>query len=127
MTIQAGRLRHRIKIQHQVDVLDSNGDVEQNMEDGSVLREWVTFHECWAAIEPLSGKEFIQSQALQSAISARLVIRFIDGINAGMRALHEPLGRSAVVYNIHGVLADKDSGMEYLTLPVGEGVNPNGA
>ncbi|KPB96501.1 Head-tail adaptor protein [Pseudomonas syringae pv. maculicola] len=35
-----------------------------------------------------------------------------------MRALHR--GR---IYNIHGALPDAKSGLEYLTLPVSEGLN----
>lgn len=127
MTISAGRLRHRIQIQQQVDLLDSNGLVVQDPNDGTVSKVWQTFHECWAAIEPLSTREFIQSQAAQSSVSERIIIRFIDGLNAGMRILHAPIGRAQVVYNIHGLLRDKDSGLEYITIPVSQGVNENGA
>lgn len=90
-------------------------------------RVWENFHECWAAIEPLSAREFIQSQAAQSQVSGKIVIRHVDGINAGMRILHTPIGRATVVYNIHGLLTDKDSGLEYITIPVSQGVNLNGA
>lgn len=127
MPIQAGRLRHRIQIQHYVELLDSNGLVVQDPDDGTVSRVWAAFHECWAAIEPLSAREFIQSQAMQSAVSERIVIRFIDGLNAGMRIVHTPIGRAQVIYNIHGLLRDKDSGLEYITIPVSQGVNENGA
>ena len=38
-----------------------------------------------------------------------------------MRALH-----GVLVYNIHGVLWDKDSGLEYMTLPASMGVSDSG-
>lgn len=127
MSLQAGRLRHRIQIQRRVALLDSNGQEQQDPNTGEVAYAWELFHECWAAIEPLSAREFIQSQAIQSQVTARIVIRAFDGVSAAMRILHTPIGRATVVYNIAGILRDKDSGIEYMTLPVSEGVNSEGA
>ena len=127
MSIQAGRLRHRIQIQRKVPLLDSNGNDQQDPNTGETPYLWELFHECWAAIEPLSAREFIQSQSIQSQVSARIIIRAFDGITAAMRILHAPIGRATVVYNIHGILRDKDSGVEYITFPVSEGVNSEGA
>jgi SPP1 family predicted phage head-tail adaptor len=114
MTIEAGRLRHRVRLQRQVQTQDSNGDM---------LTEWQTVATMWADIQPLSAREFIQSQSLQEQVSARVVIRYRDGIDASMRLVHVRLNRPAVIYNIHGILADKDSGLDYLTLPCSAGVN----
>lgn len=114
MTIEAGRLRHRVKIQRPVQTQDSNGDM---------ITEWQAVATVWAAIEPLSARELIQSQAMQSQIVARVVIRYRDGITASMRLVHSRTGRADVIYNIHGVLPDLDSGLDYLTLPVSAGVN----
>jgi SPP1 family predicted phage head-tail adaptor len=51
-------------------------------------------------------------------VVARITIRYRENINATMRVVHK--GKA---YNIEGVLPDPDSGMEYLTLPVSEGVS----
>ncbi|KCB41287.1 phage head-tail joining domain protein [Bordetella hinzii 5132] len=59
----------------------------------------------------------MQSAAGQSEVTARIVMRARD-ILATDRIIHR-----GTVYNIRGVLADKDSGLEYVTLPVGTGVN----
>lgn len=118
MSIAAGRLRHRIAIQ-------DYQFVSQDPVTGREVYEWTTIYECWAAIEPLSAREFIAAQAAQSKVSARIVIRHVDGIDASMRIVHNRRG-SEVVYNIEGVLADKDSGVEYLTLPCSEGVSIDG-
>lgn len=71
-----------------------------------------------ASLEPLSAREFIAAQATQSQITARIVIRYREGLNAAMRILHN--GR---IYNIHGILSDPVSGLDYLTLPCSEGVS----
>lgn len=122
MAIAAGRLRHRVRIERYAELLDSNGETIQDPETGEISREWTTVATVWAAIEPLSAREFIQSQATQSQISARIVIRYRDGLDAAMRLVHVRTGRDDVIYNPHGFLADVESGLEYLTIPVSNGV-----
>lgn len=109
-TLQAGKLRHRVSLQSWVKTQDEN--------TGAIIEGWDAGVTIWASVEPLSAREFIQSSAGQSQITARIVIRYREGVDATMRIVHR--GR---FYNIQGVLADKDSGLEYLTLPVSEGVN----
>ena len=117
MSIAAGRLRHRVTIQRHDYVRDTDDEVVQNPQTGETLQEWVTLAEVWAAIEPLSAREFLASQAVQSKVTAKIIIRHRDVV-ATDRVLH-----NGKIYQIEGVLADKDSGLEYLTLPVSEGVN----
>lgn len=108
--MKAGDLRHRVSIQQDQAV--------QDLESGDMTRSWVETGKAWAAIEPLSAREFIAAQASQSKVTTRITIRYRAGINHTMRLAHN--GR---IYNIEGALADKDSGLEYLTLPCSEGVN----
>jgi len=110
MSIAAGRLRHRVQLQSQVHT--------QNPTTGEIITSWQTQATVWAAVEPLSAREFIAAQSTQSEVTARITIRYLAGISASWRVLHR-----GQTYNIHGVLADKVSGMEYLTLPVSVGVN----
>ena len=123
MSIEAGKLRHRVRIEKFDYVRDSNGDAIQDPNTGVVSKAWVEVATVWAAIEPLSAREFIQSQATQSQVTARIVIRYRDGMDAAMRLVHVRTGRPDVIYNPAGFLADKESGLEYLTIPVSTGVN----
>nr|WP_028627661.1 phage head closure protein [Pseudomonas resinovorans] len=111
MSLSAGRLRHRIDIQQRADV--------QDPVTGEMVPGWATV---WAAvpcaIEPLSAREFIAAKATQSQVVARITLRFRDGLDASMRILHK-----GKIYNIAGLLPDKDSGLEYFTIPVSQGVN----
>lgn len=104
-----GKLRHRITLQRP--------GLSQDPQTGEMLPGWQDVATVWSSIEPLSAREFIAAQAGQSEVSARIVIRYREGMDATMRAVHR--GKT---YNIHGVLADPKSGLEYLTLPVSEGV-----
>ena len=107
MTLAAGKLRHRVRIEEIVTAQDSNGDIVQT---------WQTYADkLAAAVDPLSARELVQAQAMQSEVSARITIRWLSGVKATMRIV-----KGSTVYRIHGVLGDKDSGREYLTLPVSE-------
>jgi len=108
--MQAGKLRHRVIIQKH--------DQSQDPATGEIVTAWVNVATVWAAIEPLSAREFIAAQAGQSQISARATIRYTDGLDATMRLLH-----NGAAYNIEGVLPDPKSGRHYLTLTLSGGVS----
>lgn len=103
------RLRHRILIESCTET--------QNATTGALTKSWSTFATVWAAIEPSSVKEFTAAQAEQSKISVRIVIRYLAGVKAKMRIYHTAKDK---YYNIEGVLSDKVSGVDYLTLPCSE-------
>ena len=105
--LKAGNLRHSVTLQRKQQT--------QNPQTGALLTAWVTEAIVWAAVEPLSAREFVAAQAVQSNVSVRITVRYRPGITSAMRLLHD-----GKVYGITGVLADKDSGREYLTLPCSE-------
>lgn len=107
--IDPGRLRHRVTIERQVTTVNEFGEQETG---------WVPAGSVWASVEPLSAREFIRAQQMQSQVSARIVMRYRPDLDASMRLIHR-----GTVYNIAGVLPDKDSGLEYVTLPVSAGLN----
>lgn len=66
-----------------------------------------------ASIEPVSAREFIASAAGQARVSTRITIRYLEGVTSQLR-VQDDRGK---VYSIEGPpLADKQSGLEYLTL-----------
>lgn len=107
----AGRFRHRVTLQRQQQT--------QNPVTGAIDVIWETVATgIPAAIEPLSVKEFISAQSKQSKITTRIVIRWRSGVDATMRIVH-----GDTIYNIEGPLPDKNSGLEYITVPCSQGVN----
>lgn len=108
--LSAGRLRHRVQLQIPVETQDS--------QSGAINVSWQTIATLWASIEPLSAREYIAAQAESSRVSTRILIRYRD-INAKARFYHQAKDQ---YYNIEGDLADKDSGLEYLTIPCSEGL-----
>lgn len=108
--MRSGKLRHRVALQQLLQT--------QDPVTGELSDDWVTVATVWAAVEPLSAREFIAAQAGQSEITARVTIRHRPGIDGTMRLVHR-----GQVYNIHAPLPDPKSALHYLTLPVSMGVN----
>lgn len=108
---RAGQYRHRVDIQDWVEVRDPN--------TGAFTETWVTvFEGVPARIVPASGKEFLAAQAIQSEISARIVIRYRPGLNPKQRLLH-----NGDIYNVYAWLPDPESGRDYVSAPCSLGVN----
>lgn len=111
MSLDAGRLRHKIEIQYKVDAQDST--------TGEMVTVWTKFvGPIWAAVDFMSAREFMAANAVQSEIVGRVTIRYREGVTAAMRVVY-----NNVAYNIVGVLPDNETGREYITMPVTAGVN----
>lgn len=111
MPLEAGKLRHRVTIQEPVET--------QDQQTGAMDVVWTDITKVWSAIEPLSAKEFIAAQSEDSEVTTRITIRYRADINEKMRLYHPAKN---TYYNIKGILSDKDSGLEYLTLPCSQGL-----
>lgn len=112
-SLKAGRLRHRVAIQAKVQA--------QDPVSGETVTTWQTvpgWESVPCAIEPLSAREFIAASAIQSQIVARITLRYREGLLPTMRIVHK-----GKIYNPPGFLPDADSGLEYVTIPVAQGVN----
>jgi SPP1 family predicted phage head-tail adaptor len=124
--IKSGELRHRLMLEELTLLLDSNGDVAQDEQTGETTSVWTEVDTYWAAIKAMSVREFIAAQATQSQVTTRLVLRKPPRIDAAMRFVHMVKGIRSTIYNIHGILPDPESGLEYITCPVSAGVSDSG-
>jgi SPP1 family predicted phage head-tail adaptor len=107
--IAAGRLRHIMCIERQVEIVDSNGDH---------LRDWQYVTSVRAEIRPLSGRELLMAQQVQSQVSVNIVTRYREDIDASMR-----IKNNGTVYNILAVIHDPESGREWMTMPCSVGLS----
>jgi len=88
--MRIGDLRHRVTIQKTVETDDELKTPAVNWEDVVTV---------WAAVEPLSGREYILAHNVNAEITARIRIRYRPGITPGMRVLYK--GR---VFDIQAVI-----------------------
>jgi SPP1 family predicted phage head-tail adaptor len=66
-TVDAGRFKHRVKIEKRVSTQDTTGDTKF---------EWLDLGSVWADIRPLSGRKLESSQRLSPAVSHEIVVRY---------------------------------------------------
>jgi SPP1 family predicted phage head-tail adaptor len=127
--MDSGKLRQRVLFEALVAQTDTADDVIQDEATGVVDRVWTPIAEVWAAIEPLSAREFLAAQAVQSKVTTRITIRNPRtwAVSPAMRLVQIRRGGvRGATYNIEGVLPDRESGLEYLTLPCSAGVSVDG-
>ncbi|NIG13016.1 phage head closure protein [Pantoea sp. Al-1710] len=103
-------LKHRLELQQPQEV--------QDPVTGDITLAWTTIAYVWGEVAPLSGREFIAAQAVQTEISVRITIRYRSDITNDWRILFRNQ-----IYNIAAVLPDLLSGLDYITLPCTEGLN----
>jgi SPP1 family predicted phage head-tail adaptor len=106
--IASGRLRHRVTVEEQVESVDSSG---------FPFQDWKPIGRYWAAIEPMSVRELVASQQVQSEVRGRIVMRYTPRIIPSMRVVH-----GNTIYSILGIQRDPDSGLEWMTLAVSAGL-----
>ena len=80
--IDPGKLRHKITFQSFAGQMDTFGDPLQA--DDSNWKDEATV---WAAIDPISGKEFYAAQQSQSEVSHKVRCRYRSGLTTAMRIM----------------------------------------
>jgi SPP1 family predicted phage head-tail adaptor len=116
--IDAGRLRHVVDFEVREDTQDAT--------TGGITTTWASiFTDVRAAIEPLSVREVIAAAKDTPVVSARITVRHRAGMNAAQRIVHTCCANTVgeEIYNPAGFLRDKDSGLEYVTIPCSQGAN----
>ena len=106
--IHSGRLRHRVTIQQQSISRDSHGQK---------IMSWTDYKTVYAAVEPLQGREFFSSDAINSEVTTRIRIRWTSGIDTTMRVSFD-----SRIYNIKSVITPKEI-HEEMQLMCKEGVD----
>lgn len=112
--MQSGKLPHRITIEYETE-----GD--QDQVTGYVPIIWTEFTKVWGKLEALSTKDQLQAQAINSSMTARCKIRYsstASQIDSTMRVLFR-----GKYWKIDGdPISDNQSGLEWLTLNLAEGL-----
>jgi len=74
------------KLRHRVTFQKPGGAVKNAMgEDVPVYADFATV---WAAVEPLTGREYAEAQKIRADTTYRVTTRYIAGITPEMRIVH---------------------------------------
>lgn len=76
MSLEAGRLDKRVTLQAHGITQDANGTPVEGWSDVATV---------WAAVEPLSGREFFAAAQVQAEQMQRITIRYRTGVTTAMR------------------------------------------
>lgn len=55
---------------------------------GGVKEGWADVGTVWAAVAPISGREFFAAQQVNSEVTHRVTIRYLPGVDAKMRVIY---------------------------------------
>ena len=106
--MRAGRLRHRVTIQHKVTTKD---------EYGSTITTWEDLATVWADVLPVKGRELIAAETAAAVTTVKFVIRY----RADVTATDMRIQFRGLTYNITAVLNEGTRDRE-MTLVTDEGL-----
>lgn len=76
--MNAKRYRHKVTIQRSSESIDGYG---------GAVPTWSTYKVIWAEVKPLQGREYYQSQQINSEVTHSIKSRWLSGITPKMRAV----------------------------------------
>jgi len=88
--MKAGQLDQRVTVERFTSTQD---------ELGQPIESWAPLFTCWAAVEPLTGREYIAAAAAVSEVTAKIRLRYRPGVLGTDRVTHE-----GTVYQIESVI-----------------------
>ena len=93
--MKAGQLDQRVTVERYTSTED---------ELGQPIEAWAPLFTCWAAVEPLTGREYLAAQAAVSEVTARIRMRFRPWMTAQDRVVHT--GTTYVIESLIDVRSD---------------------
>ena len=99
--MRAGALKHKITIQEKTQTSDGMGGYTET---------WKELYTVWAAIWPVSGREYIATGRKEGEVTHRIQIRYREGIMPSHRVLY-----GSRVFDIRAVLNHEEKN-KYLDL-----------
>jgi SPP1 family predicted phage head-tail adaptor len=104
----AGRLRHRIRVEQQVQTKNSFGETDV---------EWEELDTFWAEIRPLSARDLLASEQVASESTTVIIMRYNSAIKASMRAVHVINGVDGTIFNLAPPIRDPETGLDWMSIP----------
>jgi SPP1 family predicted phage head-tail adaptor len=101
--MKSGQLDQRISVERLQGGVDELG---QPLPD-----TWAPLFTCWAAVEPLTGREYIAAQAAVSEVTAKIRMRFRPWMTAEDRVIHE-----GTIYNIVSLIDVRSENRELVLM-----------
>jgi SPP1 family predicted phage head-tail adaptor len=101
--MKSGQLDQRISVERLQGGVDELG---QPLPD-----TWAPLFTCWAAVEPLTGREYLAAQAAVSEVTAKIRMRFRPWMTAEDRVIHD-----GTIYNIVSLIDVRSENRELVLM-----------
>jgi SPP1 family predicted phage head-tail adaptor len=101
--MKSGQLDQRISVERLQGGVDELG---QPLPD-----TWAPLFTCWAAVEPLTGREYLAAQAAVSEVTAKIRMRFRPWMTAEDRVIHD-----GTIYNIVSLIDVRSANRELVLM-----------
>lgn len=100
--MKAGQLDQRVTVERFTATYD---------ELGQPIETWAPLFSCWAAVEPLTGREYLAAAAAVSEVTAKIRMRFRPWMTSQDRVIHE-----GTVYQIESVIDVRSANRELVLM-----------
>ena len=100
--MKAGQLDQRVTVERYTSTQD---------ELGQPIESWAPLFTCWAAVEPLTGREYLAAQAAVSEVTARIRMRFRPWMTAQDRVIH-----NGTIYMIESLIDVRSENRELVLM-----------
>ena len=74
------------KLRHRVTFQKPSGKTANGM--GEDVPVYVDFATVWAAVEPMTGREYSEAQKIRADTTYRVTVRYLAGVTPDMRIIH---------------------------------------
>lgn len=81
--MRAGALRHKVLLQTFVGTRNTTSGRFDKTEPS----DWSTTYTSWSMVEPLSGTELIEAQAIEADVTHKITTRWVSGVTPDMQAV----------------------------------------
>ncbi|WP_051566948.1 phage head closure protein [Herminiimonas sp. CN] len=89
---------------------------------GAQVDTWTTLGDLWASIEPLTGRELMAAQAVQSEVSHKITIRYQAQFANPQQVAAMRISYQGRMFNIHASM-DIEEAHKIIEILATEGVN----
>lgn len=113
MAIRAGTLRRRLVIEQRSTSQDTAGEP---------VATWTTVATVWGDIAPISGRELLTAQAINTEISHQITIRYQAALADSKIMAGRRISYGGRYFNIHAVM-NEDERNRVLMILASEGLN----
>ena len=100
--MKAGQLDQRVTVERFTATYD---------ELGQPIESWAPLFTCWAAVEPLNGREFFAASTTLSETTTRVRIRYRPDLTVTDRINH-----NGVLYDIQAIINPKSGDRELVVM-----------